>query len=161
MPIQFLKPWDSTKAYYLAHMSTGVQALPGCACTGTVLRTVFFHVYKLPSIPFGINSIKILSRTDEWVAHPAEEKKIGIPQPEAGTSRSRIWHRLLRTNRDNNWMDKAVMQQVPAFREKQEVLSLLPAKSVPPQKWGLRLTWPKRESRRSSLTCSLCPWFSK
>lgn len=57
---------------------------------------------------------------NEWVAHPAEEKLMSIPQPEAGTSRNRSWHRLLWTSRDNNWMDKAVMQQVPSIREEKK-----------------------------------------
>lgn len=35
-------------------------------------------------------------------------------------------------------MDKAVTQQVPAIREKKEVLSLLPAESVPSQRTGFK-----------------------
>lgn len=101
------------------------------------------------------NSIKILGRTDEWVAHPAEEKKISIPQPEAGTSRS--WHRLLLTNRVNNWMDKAVMQQVPAIREKQEVVSLLPAKSMPLQRIGVQSYLAKKGKQEEFFNLFIIP----
>lgn len=39
---------------------------------------------------------------------------MSVLQSEAGTSRSRTWHSLLRTSKDNN---KAEMQQVPAIKE--------------------------------------------
>lgn len=68
--------------------------------------------------------------------------------PEAGTSRSTSWHRLSQASRDNNWMDKAMMQQLPSIGEKKEVRcchSFLFSLCHRTEQ-GSRLTCPKPES---------------
>lgn len=68
--------------------------------------------------------------------------------PEAGTSRSTNWHRLLQASRNNNCMDKAARQKFPSIGEKKEgrcCHSFLFSLCHPREK-SSRLTCPKPES---------------